>query len=201
MAITPRRHHEAAVTVALHGSDAGGVAAQTDVDSDPGLGIQKIDLGDTWAGPAHDYPLAGDNVHVPSLDEVLRMFPHDRVRIELKTTGAEASLCSLLRTRRRGVGLRQLRGRWPDQPFQSALLGSRHDGHRCDGGAVPPRRDDACSVVRASGIGQPPLAFRDFHLTKEAVAWDHDHGLADYTWTADTPAQPQAVAKLGVDAV
>ena len=63
--------------------------------------LLQIDLGDTWAGPAHDHPLAGHNVHVPSLDAVLRAFPHDRVGIELKTTGDEASLCTLLRTRHR----------------------------------------------------------------------------------------------------
>lgn len=164
--------------------------------------LRQIDLGDTWNGPAHDHPLAGHNVHVPSLDDVLRTFPRERVGIELKTTGDEARLCALLRTRHR---------------TGSVFVSSGSDGPVTRFKALCPEAvttvTDAmeaqylhaeathapwCSPV---SIGQPPLAFRDFRLTKDEVAWDHAHGLADYTWTADTRAQLQAVDKLGVDAV
>ena len=164
--------------------------------------LQTIDLGDTWAGPAHDYPLAGDNVHVPALDEVLRTFPQDRVGIELKTTGAEASLCSLLRTRRRtGSVFVSSGGDGPVNRFKALCpeaVTTVTDAMEAQYLHAEATHAAWCAPV---SIGQPPLAFRDFRLTKEAVAWDHDHGLADYTWTADTPAQLQAVAKLGVDAV
>ena len=42
---------------------------------------------------------------------------------------------------------------------------------------------------------------RGVALTKANVRWDHDHGLADYTYTANTEPELRAVARLGVDAV
>ena len=56
-----------------------------------------------------------------------------------------------------------------------------------------------CSPVP---IGQPPLSRGStFRLTKESVEWNHAHGLAVFTWTADTEASLRFVATLGVDAV
>ena len=38
-------------------------------------------------------------------------------------------------------------------------------------------------------------------MTKANVRWDHDYGLADYTYTANTEPELRAVVRLGVDAV
>ena len=141
-------------------------------------------------------------MRVPSLDDVLRTFPLDRVGIEFKTDGDEARLCTLLRARKR---------------TRSVFVSSGGDGPVTRFKAICPEAvttvTDAMEAqyLRAEAthapwcapvsIGQPPLAFRDFRLTKNDVDWDHDHGLADYAWTANTRPQLEVVAKLGVDAV
>ena len=164
--------------------------------------IRRVDLGDVWAGPAGKYPLAGKHVSVPTIESVLRTFPADRVGLELKTDGAEAALCGLLRSlNRTGEVFVSSGGDGPVTRFKSicpeavTTVTDAMEREYLDAEAT---NSPWCAPV---SIGQPPLAFQDFHLTKENVVWDHDHGLADYTWTANSDAALRAVALLGVDAV
>ena len=164
--------------------------------------LEKVDLGETWSGPSGTYPLAGKHVKVPSLETVLTTFPRYRVGIEFKTDGDEGAMCTLLRKlKRTDTVFVSSGGDGPVNRFKSLCpeavttvtdaMESEYLNAQATGAAW-------CAPV---AIGQPPLGFRDFHLTKEDVTWDHAHGLADYTWVADTKASVRAVGALGVDAV
>jgi glycerophosphoryl diester phosphodiesterase len=51
-------------------------------------------------------------------------------------------------------------------------------------------------------VGQPPFSNDGRKLiTREFVEWDHQHGLAVYTWTLDDEARLREAADAGVDAV
>ena len=164
--------------------------------------LEKVDVGETWAGPSGTYPLAGKHVKVPSLESVLTTFPHYRVGIELKADGDEATLCTLLRKHKRtDTVFVSSNGDGPVNRFRSLCpeaVTTVTDAMEAEYQSAHASGVAWCASV---AIGQPPLGFRDFHLTKEDVAWDHAHGLADYTWVADSKASLQTVAALGVDAV
>ena len=137
--------------------------------------LQKIDLGDTWAGPAHDR--AQD--HWRRREPVLAVTDRGRTGSVFVSSGGDGPV-------------NRFKALCPE------AVTTVTDAMEAQYLHAEATHAAWCAPV---SIGQPPLAFRDFRLTKEAVAWDHDHGLADYTWTASSRAQLQAVAKLGVDAV
>ena len=164
--------------------------------------LSRVDLGNTWVGPRHDRPLAGRGVHVPTIDAILRAFPGRRVGLEFKTTGGEASMCTLLRTQHR-----------TGDAFVSSAGDAAVDRFKPLCPEVTTTVTDAMVVefqkAQATGgawcapvkIGQPPLASGTFRLTRADVSWDHAHGLADFTWTADDRTSLSAAAALGVDGV
>jgi glycerophosphoryl diester phosphodiesterase len=164
--------------------------------------VAAINLGPTWPGPKNNYPLARKQVRVPTVEAVLNAFPKDTISLEFKVTGGEQQLCDLLRQTKR---------------TRDVYVGSAGDAAvdrfkpLCP--EVTTTVTDAMVVVmrrvRESGepwcapvlIGQPPLRTGSFSLSAEYVKWNHDHGLAVFTWTADDEATLKWVATLGVDAV
>ena len=164
--------------------------------------LRLIDLGDTWAGPARNYPLAGTHVSVPTIESVLEAFPGYQVGLELKVDGAEEAACSLLRSlKRTGDAFISSGGDGPVTRFKSVCpeaVTTVTDAMESEYLHAEATDSPWCAQV---SIGQPPLVDRGVELTKENVQWDHDHGLADYTWTANTESALRAVARLGVDAV
>ena len=165
--------------------------------------LRTLDLGNGWAGPRKDFPLRGTAIRVPTVAEVLAAFPEDLISMEFKVTGGERSLCSLLRSTRR---------------TNDVYVGSAGDAAIDTFAPLCPEvtttvTDAMVPLMRAarrSGvnwcspvpIGQPPLSRgATFRLTKESVEWNHAHGLAVFTWTADTESSLHFVASLGVDAV
>ena len=164
--------------------------------------LRLIDLGDMWAGPARNYPLAGTHVSVPTIKSVLETFPGNQVGLELKVDGAEEAACSLLRSlKRTGDTFISSGGDGPVTRFKSICpeaVTTVTDAMETEYLHAEATDSPWCARV---GIGQPPLVDRGVELTKENVQWDHDHGLADYTWTANTQSALRAVARLGVDAV
>ena len=164
--------------------------------------LRGVDLGNMWPGPKGDHPLAGRHVAVPTIETMLRAFPHVRFGLEFKTTGGEATMCTLLRRL----------GRTGDV-FVSSAGDAAVDRFKvlCPEvtttvtDAMVPQFQEAqrtnapwCAPVP---IGQPPLREGTFVLTRHDVQWEHDHGLAVFTWTADTATSLQQVASLGVDGV
>ena len=123
--------------------------------------------------------------------------------MEFKVTGGERSLCSLLRSTRR-----------TNDVYVSSAGDAAIDAFAPLCPEVTTTVTDAMvplmRAARQSGaawcspvpIGQPPLSRgATFRLTTESVEWSHAHGLAVFTWTAETEASLRFVASLGVDAV
>ncbi len=165
--------------------------------------LRTLDLGDGWAGPRKNFPLRGKAVRVPTVPEVLAAFPKDLISMEFKVTGGERSLCSLLRsTKRTGdvyIGSAGDAAVDVFAPLCPEVTTTVTDA------MVPTMRaarQSEAAWCSPSPIGQPPLTRgTTFRLTKESVDWNHAHGLAVFTWTADTEAALRFVATLGVDGV
>ena len=165
--------------------------------------LRSLDLGDGWAGPRKNFPLRGKAVRVPTVPEVLAAFPKNLISMEFKVTGGERSLCSLLRsTKRSGDVYISSAG---DAAIDTFVPLCPEVTTTVTDAMVPTLR-----AARQSGaawcspvpIGQPPLSNGStFRLTKTSVDWNHAHGLAVFTWTADTEAALRFVAALGVDGV
>lgn len=164
--------------------------------------LQRIDLGDSWAGPSKNYPLAGTLVSVPTIENVLNAFPGFQVGMEFKVDGAEDTLCAVLRRlKRTGDAFISSGGDGPVTRFKAVCpeaVTTITDAMETEYRHAEATGSPWCAPV---GIGQPPLVDRGVALTKKNVKWDHDHGLADYTYTANTETALRAVALLGVDAV
>ena len=164
--------------------------------------LQHIDLGDTWTSPTGTHPLAGTHVSVPPIEDVMNAFPDRRFGLEFKVDGAEDAMCSLLRRLNRvGDAFVSSGGDGPVTRFKSVCpeaVTTVTDAMEAEYLHAEATGSPWCAPV---GIGQPPLVDRGVALTKANVRWDHDHGLADYTYTANTEPELRAVARLGVDAV
>lgn len=165
--------------------------------------LQAINVGATWPGPKKDFPLRSSNVHIPTIESVLRSFPKNRIGLEFKTTGGERQLCRLLRTLQRTKDV--FVSSAGDAPVDRFIPICPEVATTVTDAMVLQFRD-----ARLSGklwcapvpIGQPPLrAGADFRLDRQGVRWEQEHGLAVYTWTADDRASLQLAKDLGVDGV
>jgi glycerophosphoryl diester phosphodiesterase len=162
--------------------------------------LKQIDLRETWDNPGE---LAIDSpVHIPTVKEALNAFPKTRFSLEFKTTGGEQALCDLLRDTKRtkSVYVSSAGDAAVDtfKPLCSEVVTTVTDAMVPLMQAAQQSGITYCSPVP---IGQPPLQQGDFSLDKSSVEWEHQHGLATYTWTADTEEALQFVSTLGVDAV
>ena len=165
--------------------------------------LRTLDAARTWPGPNNDYPLRGHGVTIPTVEEILDAFPHRRISLEFKTTGGEHNLCTLLRRLRR---------------TNDVYVGSAGDAAVDTFKPICPEvattvtdalvvtmnnaRANATPWCSPSPLGQPPYMIGTRKLvTSESVRWDHEHGMAVYTWTLDDPAGLAAAADTGVDGV
>ena len=164
--------------------------------------LRRINLGATWVGPNGNHPLANQQVSVPTVEAILRAFPNNTVSLEFKTTGGEATMCTLLRKldRTKNVYLGSAGDAAIDRfkPLCPEVTTTVTDA------MVPiflKAQADHTPWCAPVPIGQPPLRQGTFSLTRASVDWDHAHGLAVFTWTADDRPTLERVAALGVDAV
>ena len=165
--------------------------------------LRTLDAARAWPGANHDYPLRGHGVTIPTVQEILDAFPHRRVSLEFKTTGGEHTLCTLLRRLHRTADV---------------YVGSAGDAAVDTFKPICPEVaitvTDALVVTmnnaRANGsrwcspspLGQPPYMIGTRRLvTPASVRWDHEHGMAVYTWTLDDPQRLAAADDAGVDGV
>jgi glycerophosphoryl diester phosphodiesterase len=164
--------------------------------------LRTLDLGDSWPGPDHRYRLRGAGVRIPTVADVLRAFPRQRLSIELKVGGTGRALCEVLRAN----------GRTRDVYVGSAGDAGVDEVERhcpevvttvTDAIVVEMRRarETGAAWCSPAPIGQPSLRRGDRRLDAVRVRWSHDHGMAVYTWTADdTPTLRHAIS-LGVDGI
>lgn len=165
--------------------------------------LRALDAAWMWPGPSNDYPLRGKGVRIPTVEEILVAFPDRKISLEMKTTGGEQQLCDLLRRTGR---------------IDDAHIGSAGDAAIDRFKPICPEATttvtdamvDVMQRVQASSepwcapvpIGQPPYRIGDrVIVTEESVNWNHEHGLAVYTWTIDDERTLREVKRFGVDGV
>lgn len=165
--------------------------------------LRSRDAAGTWPGPQRDYPLRGRGVKIPTIEEILKAFPERRVSLEFKTTGGEQTLCTLLRrlSRTKDVYVGSAGDAAVDRfkPLCPEVTITVTDAMVEDMRAAQKSGTRWCSP---SPIGQPPFNVGTRRIvTRESVAWNHDHGMAVYTWTLDDNESLAAAASAGVDGV
>ena len=165
--------------------------------------LRSLDAARTWPGPHYDFPLRGRGVTIPTVEEILVSFPHRRISLEFKATGGERNLCALLRRlhRTKDVYVGSAGDAAVDtfQPIcpevattvTDALVETMNDA-----------RAKSLPWCSPSPLGQPPFVIGARKIvTSESVRWEHEHGMAVYTWTLDDAARLNAAAEAGVDGV
>ncbi len=166
--------------------------------------LRTLDLRDTWRNP--DRRVLRNPVRIPTVQDLFDAFPDTRISLEFKTTGGEQALCGLL----------HINDRLDDVYVSSAGDAAVDTFNTLCPDATTTVTDAMVPIMqnaRSTGdawcapvpIGQPPLQAGSgdtaFRLTADAVAWEQEHGLAVYTWTADDEASLRYVSGLGVDGV
>jgi glycerophosphoryl diester phosphodiesterase len=165
--------------------------------------LRQLDAAWTWAGPSRTFPLRGTGVKIATVEEILRAFPNRRVSLELKASGDEQGLCTLLRRlgRTGDVYVSTASDAYMDRfkPLCPEVTTTVTDAIV---GQMRTARERGAAWCSPAPIGQPPF-YRDGRprLTAESVRWSHDHGMAVYTWTLDRAADLDAARRLGVDGV
>jgi glycerophosphoryl diester phosphodiesterase len=165
--------------------------------------LQQLDAAWAFAGPNNDFPLRGTGVKIPTIENVLTTFPHRLTSLEFKVGGdAPKAMCELLT--RLGA-------------LNDVYMSSSDDAYIND---FNPRCPTVVSTVtdamvplmiaaRENGtpycspvpIGQPPFDNSRGRPTAESLKWSHDHGMANFTWTVDDPADIKYLAEIGTDGV
>ena len=165
--------------------------------------IQALDGGYRWAGPKGNFPLRGRGVKIPTVEAFLNAFPHRRVSLEFKVTGGERQMCNLVRRLRRAsdvyIGSAGDAAVDRFKPICPEVTTTVTDA------MVPlmqAARQSGAAYCSAAPIGQPPYRIGNRKLIDPAsVKWDHEHGMAVYTWTIEDPETLAEVARAGVDGV
>jgi glycerophosphoryl diester phosphodiesterase len=160
--------------------------------------LRKLDLRGTWEQP-RGVAAIKNPVRIPTVESILRAFPTRKTSLEFKVAGSEAKLCEILRQTKRTDNVYV--GSAGDAAVDAFAPLCPEVTTTVTDAMVPLMRQarqsgsDWCAPV---SIGQPPLNAID---DATDVRWNHEHGLAVFTWTADDRATLKRVAELGVDAV
>ena len=165
--------------------------------------LKQLDAAWTWPGPKRNYPLRRSGVTIPTVEEILNAFPHRRVSLEFKTTGGEQTMCTLLRRlgRTNDVYLGSAGDAAIDtfKPICPEVTTTVTDAMVVDMQQAQGNGTPYCSPAT---IGQPPFSIAGRRIvTPASVAWNHQHGMAVYTWTLDDPVTLAEAARSGVDGV
>ncbi len=186
--------------VASHDDVVGKGKAKRSISASTLAELKKIDLRETWTNNAK-IKIASP-VHIPTVQEALTAFPKDRFGIEFKTTGGEQAMCTLLRkAKHTGSVYVSSAGDAPIDTFKPLCPEVVTTVTDAMVPLMQAAQQDGTAYCSPVPIGQPPLEQGDFKLTKAGVKWEHQHGLATYTWTADSTELLKYVATLGVDGV
>ncbi len=192
------------VLVAIHDDTVDATTNGTGLVQDKTVAeLTALDAAWQFAGPKGDYPLRGTGITIPTIEAVLMAHPTTLTSLEFKDNAGDAprALCALLRRLGR-----------TDSVYVSSDADPAIDEFKVLCPEVTTTVTDAMvpimQAARASGeawcspvpIGQPPYS-ADRKPTKESLAWSHDHGLANFTWTIDDPDTIGYLARIGMDAV
>ena len=164
--------------------------------------VLRLDAGWSFA-PDRGYPMRGNGVRVPSLDELFATFPDLHMNIDLKADRMEWAVAELIRRHRRE---------------DRTLIGSFH-GHRLSRfrritrGSVAtsagPARALATWVASRSGATtrgpevayQVPFEHPLLRLDKKYVDAIHATGAHVHAWTVNDAVTMHRMLDLGVDGI
>ncbi len=153
------------------------------------------------------HPYRGMGIGIPTIEAVLRAFPHTLVTLDLKDLRTEAvqPLCTLLRTLGRTsdvyIGV--------DAAEQVTLFRQLCPEVHTSGTDADRR---AMRAARASGdttfvtnqlVGQPEFRSADgtTRVTSDYLAFSHSKNIAILTWVVDDPKDMTDLIKMGIDGI
>jgi glycerophosphoryl diester phosphodiesterase len=190
--------HDATLERTTNG--AGPVAGKTWTE------LAKLDAG--WGFKRNGaYPYRGKNVHIPTLEQVLRRFPKSLVTLDLKDQRASivSPLCDLItrlgRTRDVYVGSDS-----NDQvlAFRKDCPSLRTSGTDAERSAMRAARNAGnTKFVTHQLVSQPSYLARDGtkRITAQFLAFSHRMDIAVLPWVVDNPNDLSDLIDLGVDGI
>jgi glycerophosphoryl diester phosphodiesterase len=154
-----------------------------------------------------DHPFRGKGITIPTIESILRAFPHALVTLDLKDlrTAAVPPLCSLIRALHRAddvyIGV--------DAAAQVMLFRQLCPEVRTSGTDAERR---AMRAARASNdpsfvthdlVSQPPFLAPDGtkRITPDYLAYAHSKDIAVLTWVVDDPSDMADLINIGVDGI
>ena len=168
--------------------------------------LAKFDAGWNFT-LAGKHPYRGKNVHIPTLEAVLRRFPGMLVTLDVKDerTSLVKPLCALI------TGL----GRSNDvyigtdssaqvEGFRTQCPAVRTSGTTADRRAMRAAREAGDeSFVAKQLVSQPEYRASDgtMRITPQYLAFAHRRGVAVLTWVVDNPKDMAALVAMGVDGI
>lgn len=179
---------------------AGRVASKTYAD------LAKLDAGWNFALKGK-FPYRGKNVHIPTVESVIRKFPTSLVTLDVKDqrTPVAGLLCVLLKKLNRAnrvyVGL---------DTSEQVMVFRRDCPTVRTSGTSEERRAARAARVRgdtafrsAQLVSQPPFRGGDGkrRITKEYLAFAHRNDTAVLTWVVDNPKDMAELIDLGIDGI
>jgi len=153
------------------------------------------------------YPLRGTGIAIPTIEAILRRFPHTLVTLDLKDlrTEAVAPLCELLRSLGRttdvyvGVDTNE-----QVMLFRELCPEVQTSGTDAERRAMRAARDAGdTTFVTNQLVGQPAFLANDGtrRISSDYLAYSHSKGIAVLTWVVDDPNHMTDLIKMGVDGI
>ena len=165
--------------------------------------LKKLDAAYNFK-PGAGFPLRGQGLRIPTLEEAMTTFPRVMFNIDLKQPGMEQAMADFID--RHGFQERVLVASFYDGPLR------RFRRFSADSVATSAARWEvtafwACSRLKKSleitaDALQVPVRLKGVTLVDEKlIQAAHDAGKHVHAWTIDEPAEMQRLLDLGVDGI
>lgn len=170
--------------------------------------LQKLDAGYKWtADGGKTFPFRGKGIRVPTLEEILRSFPHQRMNIEIKQTSPDIvePVAAMIRQHEMQdevlvasfshSALTEFRSISPE--VATSASGSELIRFVAISKLLPikPKAPDADAIQVRSNYSFLPI------ITKKIVRTAHDHELPIHGWTVNEVKDMRRLIALEVDGI
>ncbi len=153
------------------------------------------------------HPLRGKGIAIPTIEAILRRFPHTLVTLDLKDLRIEAvaPLCTLLRSLGRttdvyvGVDTNE-----QVMLFRELCPEVHTSGTDAERRAMRAAREAGdTTFVTNQLVGQPAFLADDGtkRISSDYLAYSHSKGIAVLTWVVDDPKDMTDLIKMGIDGI
>lgn len=170
--------------------------------------IKQLDAGHRWSPEdGSGFPLRGQGIRVPTLNEVFESLAYQRINIEMKSGGGfpVQTLCALIRKARRLDTVMVA-------SFEDDLLDRFRSA--CPEVATAAGANDTRNFIGLSLVGlsrmyrpgalafQVPREYGDFSLVNRAfVSAAHERNMKVHVWTINDPLAMQDLIRMNVDGI